>query len=218
MTLILHHLNDSRSQRIVWLLEELEIPYELKCYKRLSNQRSPPELAKLTPTGLAPVLEDGDLKLAESGAIVDYVLQNYAQGKADPPLSGRTDDLYYAYYSEGTFMPVVFLKLLGTIAPAQSPFFVRPLVSLVFAGLNAAHIDGEVKKHANLIEDHLATKNWFCGGDKPTKADYMMVFPLQNLAQLKFAGPKTIEYLKRIQERPAWKKGIEKGGPYIYEV
>ncbi|CAL1709056.1 unnamed protein product [Somion occarium] len=219
-TLVVHHLNDSRSQRILWLLEELDVPYELKKYQRMPDMTAPKELTAVHPLGYAPVITDGDITLAESGAIVEYIINKYGGGKANLPEAGKIDDLYYAHYAEGSLMPMLVNKLVYNIVPQRSPFILRPLVKIVFSTLQTKMLDPRLEKHAAFIEQHLSKDNrqWFAGGDGPTAADYQMSFPLETWCHRfpEVLGPNTKEYVKRIHQRPAYKKALEKGGKYTY--
>ncbi|KAI0765373.1 thioredoxin-like protein [Fomes fomentarius] len=217
--LVVHHLNDSRSQRILWLLEELEVPYEIKKYQRTAEMVAPPALQAVNPLGTAPVITDGDLNLAESGAIVEYIIQKYGNGRAQPPESGRVDNLYFTHYAEASLMPMLVNKLIFRIIPSRAPFFLRPLLNGVFNTVSSKLLDPRLKTHAKLIEDHLSkTDGWFAGGQEPTSADYMMLFCLEAWASEDKAalGPKTKAYVERAHARAAYQRGLEKGGEYKY--
>ncbi|KAF7973908.1 hypothetical protein HWV62_13950 [Athelia sp. TMB] len=148
--IIVHHLNDSRSQRILWLLEELELPYEIKQHTRQSDQRAPPELLAVNPLGKSPVIQDGDVTLAESGAIVEYIIEKYGRPQDKPTEAGKLDNLYYVHYSEGTLMPVLVNKLVFQIIPTQAPFFIRPLLWIVFGQVDKQLTAPELKKNHDL--------------------------------------------------------------------
>ncbi|KAI9065640.1 thioredoxin-like protein [Trametes sanguinea] len=215
--LVVHHLNNSRSQRILWLLEELEIPYEIKKYQRTSEMLAPPELKSVHPLGNAPVITDGELTLAESGAIVEYIIQKYGNGRAQPPDAGKIDNLYYTHYAEASLMPMLVNKLIFTIIPERSPFFLRPLLKGVFNTVSAKMLNPRLKAHAEMIESHLSkTDGFFAGGEQPTSADYMMIFCLETWVTRDggVLGPKTKAYIEKIHSRPAYQRGLEKGGEY----
>ncbi|EDR09487.1 uncharacterized protein LACBIDRAFT_319137 [Laccaria bicolor S238N-H82] len=218
--LTVHHLNNSRSQRILWLLEELNVPYQVKKYERTPQLTAPKELLEINSLGKSPVITDGDVNLAESGAIVEYVIEKYGNGKATPPESGKLDNLYFSHYAEGSFMPVLVQKLIFDIVPQRSPFYIRPFASMIFGQLNKQLVQPEITKHVALIEAHLAKSKsiFFAGGDEPTSADYQMVFPLEALTDgaPDRLGPKIKEYVKTIHDRPAYKRALEKGGEYAY--
>ncbi|RPD65667.1 thioredoxin-like protein [Lentinus tigrinus ALCF2SS1-7] len=217
--LVVHHLNNSRSQRILWLLEELELPYEIKKYQRTAEMLAPPELTAVNPLGNAPVITDGALNLAESGAIVEYIIQKYGKGRAQPLESGIIDNLYYTHYAEASLMPLLVNKLVFRIIPERVPFFLRPFLKGVFGMLSSKMIEPRLKLHAKMIEDHLAkTDGWFAGGPEPTSADYMMIFALEAWVSEKEnqLGPKIKEYIARVHARPAYQRALEKGGEYAY--
>ncbi|KAG8750585.1 hypothetical protein FRC12_012816, partial [Ceratobasidium sp. 428] len=153
--IIVHHLNNSRSQRILWLLEELEVPYEIKRYERTEDMLAPKELRDVHPLGLSPVITDGEIVLAESGAIVgafpsswngndstkahlillEYLIGKYGAGRFNPPESGYVDNLYFTHYTEGTLMPLFVNRIIFTVAPQRAPFFIRPVMNLIFGML-----------------------------------------------------------------------------------
>ncbi|KAI0372103.1 thioredoxin-like protein [Pilatotrama ljubarskyi] len=217
--LIVHHLNNSRSQRILWLLEELEVPYEVKKYQRTSDQTAPPELKAVNPLGTAPVITDGSLNLAESGAIVEYIIQKYGGGRAQPPESGKIDNLYFTHYAEASLMPMLVNKLIFRIIPQKAPFFLRPVLNSVFNTVSAKLLDPRLKIHAEMIEKHLSkVDQFFAGGNEPTSADYMMIFCLEAWSNRggEVLGPKTKAYMERIHARPAYQRALEKGGEYAY--
>ncbi|PPQ82930.1 hypothetical protein CVT26_005037 [Gymnopilus dilepis] len=218
--IVLHHLNHSRSQRILWLLEELNIPYEIKKYERTDQQLAPPELLKISPLGKAPVITDGDVALAESGAIVEYLITKYGNGKATPPESGYLDNLYFSHYAEGSLMPILVQKLIFDLVPKNSPFLLRPLVKSIFGKLDNLLVQSELKKHFAMIEAHLekSKTTWFAGGDHPTAADFQMSFPLEAIVSEapEMAGPQMKKFVQAVHSREAYKKALEKGGEYSY--
>ncbi|KAL0574901.1 hypothetical protein V5O48_007061 [Marasmius crinis-equi] len=206
----LHHLNSSRSQRIIWLLEELGTPYEIKKYERTSEQLAPPELLKVFPLGKAPIITDtgadakGNIVLAESGAIVEYLIRANGNVRFVPPSSGQgyIDNLYFTHYAEGSIMPTMVQKAVFTMTvPQRSPWLLRGLLSGVLGKISEKIVTPELKKHSDLVEAHLLNKQWFAGGDEPTSADFLMIFPVELLEYFNVAGPKTKEYVKRIHER-----------------
>ncbi|EIN08792.1 thioredoxin-like protein [Punctularia strigosozonata HHB-11173 SS5] len=216
-TLVVHHLNNSRSQRLLWLLEELEVPYTIKKYQRGEDMLAPKELKQIHPLGKSPVITDGDLTIAESGAIVEYIIGKYGRGRADPPEAGKLENLYWLHYAEGSLMPILVQKLIFGIIPSRSPFFIRPIVSGIFGQLTKMIVEPQLKTHCEFIEAHLSKSgDWFAGGDHPTAADYMMFFPLEGMMDrnVSYIGPKSKAYLQRVNERPAYKRGIEKGGEF----
>jgi len=219
-TLTVHHLEDSRSIRILWLLEELEVPYEIKKYQRVADRLSPEELKKINPKGGAPVITDGDLTLPESGAIVEYIRTKYdTTGKIAPPESGKIDDLYYTHYVEGSLMPLLVDKLIFMMLPEKAPFFVRPILRAASSTMNSKFLDPRLKIHSRLIEEHLAKSgDFFAGGDHPTAADFMMIFTLEIWAHRhpELVGEKAKAYVKRVHSRPAFKRAVEKAGGHMY--
>ncbi|KIJ35276.1 hypothetical protein M422DRAFT_180952 [Sphaerobolus stellatus SS14] len=218
--IVVHHLNNSRSQRILWLLEELEVPYEIRKFQRTEQQRAPEELKKVHPLGKAPIITDGTVTLAESGAIVEYLITKYGGEKFTPPEAGKIDNLYFSHYAEGTLMPILVNKLIFTIIPQKAPSLVRPLLKPVFGNLIKKLLNPELKANAELVELHFQQNKsgWIAGGEGPTSADFMMGFPLEALSSRNSEniGPKTKEYVERIHERPAFKRALEKGGKYAY--
>ncbi|KIJ63743.1 hypothetical protein HYDPIDRAFT_91820 [Hydnomerulius pinastri MD-312] len=152
-----HHLNDSRSQRILWLLEELEVPYELKKYDRGPKFRSPPELERLTPLGKAPVLTDGDITLSESGAIVVYLIKRYGSGRFDPTEAGEVDDIYFTHYAEGSLMPILTQSIIYAAISSMAPWFLRPLLKWIFRQVLKEMVDPELAKHKSLVSQPSVT-------------------------------------------------------------
>lgn len=209
MTLIVHHLENSRSQRILWLLEELGLPYDIVRYERdKTTMLAPPELKKIHPLGKSPVLQDtaADEVIIETGAIVDYIVE-LADGRLGPP-AHRADTLryrQYLHYAEGSMMPPLLLLLvLNRI----------PVVGKVAAGRVQPMID----VHLDYVESELASRPWFAGAEM-TGADIMMSFPLEaarSRAGLDESRPATIAWLEKIHARPAYQAALVKGGPYAY--
>ncbi|CDO73681.1 hypothetical protein BN946_scf185015.g9 [Trametes cinnabarina] len=219
--LVVHHLNNSRSQRILWLLVlTRRYPVPILLHPPSSDRKNcRSQLKAVHPLGNAPVITDGELTLAESGAIVEYIIQKYGHGRAQPPDSGRIDNLYFTHYAEASLMPMLVNKLIFTIIPERSPFFLRPLLKGVFSTISAKMLTPRLKTHAEMIENHLSkTSGFFAGGEEPTSADYMMIFCLETWAVRDggLLGPKTKTYIDNIQSRPAYQRGLEKGGEYAY--
>jgi len=212
--LVVHHLNNSRSERILWLLEELEVPYEIKVYKRDKNKLAPIELLKIHPLGKSPVITDGDVTLAESGAIIQYIINKHGNGRVAPPKEGEVIDLYFTHFAEGTFMPPLVNKYVFSMAPAMAPFFIRPLLRAALSTLNARLVMGPLKRNLKYVEDTLekSPTGWFAGGPDPTMADYMMSFGLEKIAESApdLIGPKTKAWVERVHERPAYKRATVK--------
>jgi glutathione S-transferase len=218
--LVVHHLNNSRSQRVLWLLEELGVAYDVKRYERNAQTLlAPPELRAVHPLGKAPVIEDGGQVLAESGAIVEYLADRYAQGCLARPLGSpsRFRYIYWLHYAEGSAMSPLLLKLMfDRIAAAPMPFFAKPLVSKVRQGAMDAYIGPQLKLHLDYLEGELATREWFVD-DEFSAADIQMSFPLemaQSRGGLDERSPRLTAFLERIHARPAYRRALERGGPY----
>jgi len=218
--LTVHHLNNSRSQRILWLLEELKVPYEIKKYERRPDKRAPPELLAISPLGKSPVITDDNITLAESGAIVEYLITKHGNGKAVPPESGFIDNIYFSHYAEGTLMPIFIQRMIFDFVPKNAPFLIRPIVKMVFGQLITLLVEPEIKKNLTMIEAHLEKSKsiFFAGGQEPTSADYQMTFPLEALVTVSpdKVGPKIKEYVRTMHEREAYKAALTKGGEYAY--
>ncbi|MDN7741736.1 MULTISPECIES: glutathione S-transferase family protein [Burkholderia] len=218
--LIVHHLNNSRSQRVLWLLEELGVPYELKRYERdPKTMLAPPELRAIHPLGKSPVLTDEGFTLAESGAIIEYLVERYGEGRFAPP-PGTPQRLRYTYwlhYAEGSAMPPLLLKLVALrIAQAPMPFFARPIARKISSTLQSSFVDPQLKLHLGYVDAALRETGWFVG-DSFSAADVQMSFPLEaaasradTLAQL----PAIRAFLERIHARPTYQRALERGGPY----
>ncbi|KAI0254585.1 thioredoxin-like protein [Lactifluus subvellereus] len=219
--LIVHHLNNSRSQRVLWVLEELEVPYEIKFYQRGPDLRAPKELLDVHPLGRVPIITDGDVTLAESGAIIQYLINKYGNGRATPPKEGELVDLYFTHFSEGSLMPLLVNRFVFSLVPTQAPFFLRPLLRPIFSAIDGRIVAGPLNACLKSVEDALekSSTGWFAGGPNPTMADYMMSFGLEAAAVRApdLIGQKTKAWVERIHERPAFKRGIEKGGKENYE-
>jgi len=218
--LTLHHLNNSRSQRVLWLLEELGVPYELKRYERdPKTMLAPAALKAVHPLGKSPVITDGALTLAETGAIIEYIVERYGEGRLIPA-AGTPERLLYRYwlhYAEGSVMPVLLLVLIfNRIATGPLPFFARPIARRIVARVHAAFIDPQLKLHLDFMESELGRRPWFAGPDF-TAADIQMSFPLEAAAVragLDASRPKLHAFLDRVHDRPAYRRALEKGGPY----
>ena len=202
-----HHLNNSRSQRVLWLLEELGTPYDVVRYQRdKATMLAPEELKRVHPLGKSPVIEDDGKKLAETGLIVEYLVERYGLDLAPP----RESDLYWRYkywlhYAEGSLMPPLLLKLvvdrLGLLGRPARGF-----------------VNAQLKLHLDYLEAELAASPWFVG-DRFSGADIMLSFPLEaatDRAGLNQTRPRLMEFLQRIHARPAYKRALEKGGAYRY--
>ena len=215
-----HHLNNSRSQRVLWLLEELGVPYEIKRYQRdAKTMLAPPELRAVHPLGKSPVITDGDLTIAESGAIVEYLVERYGNGRLVPK-PGTPERLRYTYwlhFAEGSAMlPLVMKLVFGRLETAPMPFFVKPIAKGIAAKVKESFIEPNIKAQLDYMEAELAKTTWFAG-DEFSAADIQMSFPVEAAAArggLDSARPKLMAFLGRIHAMPAYKRAIEKGGPF----
>ena len=215
-----HHLNNSRSQRVLWLLEELGADYEVKRYERnTETMLAPPALRAVHPLGKSPVITDGDATIAESGAIVEYLAKRYGNGRL-VPAEGTPEHQRYTYwlhYAEGSAMPPLLLKLVfNRIEVAPMPFFVRPVARMIAGRAKSSFIDPQINLHLKFMESELDKSTWFAGNDF-TAADVQMSFPLEAAASrggLDASLPKLTAFLDRVHARPAYKRALERGGPY----
>ena len=216
--LTLHHLEKSRSHRIVWLLELLELDYTIKTYLRdPKNLLAPAELKQVHPLGKSPVITDGELVVAESGAIIDYLLQRYGQGRLQPAaddIQGWIDYRYWLHFAEGSLMPFLLMKLVFTQIPKQPmPFFVKPVAKGFSGKVMAKLVQPNLTTQMAFIEQRLAGKTWLLG-ETLTAADVQMSFPLQAIAARTNLSdyPKIAGYVQRIEEHPAWQEVVRKAG------
>lgn len=205
--LIVHHLNVSQSERIVWLLEELELPYELRVYQRDPNtQFAPPELRRVHPLGSAPVLCDGEIVIAESGAIIEYVLARYGNGRLTVPVTSPEypDYLYWFHYANGSLMTQISLKWIAGMAAGESSD------SVLLSALGE-----RVDRHLQMVEDHLSRATYFAGSQFTT-ADIMMHFPFGTMKAFYNVGldnrPNIKAWLARISDRPGYQRGMKAAG------
>jgi glutathione S-transferase len=218
--IVVHHLNNSRSQRVLWLLEELGVPYEVKRYERdAKTMLAPVELRAIHPLGKSPVITDNGKIVAETGAIIDYIIETYGQGRLIPP-AGTAERLRYTYwlhYAEGSAMTPLLLKLVFTALPTRAPALLRGLVKAIANGAQKGFIDPQLTAHIDYWDDELARSAWFAGPDF-TAADIMMSFPLEAGAARAGAKsrPRVKAFLDRIHARPAYRQALERGGPYDY--
>jgi glutathione S-transferase len=212
--LIVHYLNNSRAHRLVWLLEELGLDYEIKFYQRGPDYRAPAELKKVHPLGKSPVLEDDGLVIAESGAIFEYLLEKYGAGRF-VPAAGTPDRIAYSYwlhYAEGTAMPLLVMKLIFGMIPRQVPFFMKPFAKAISGGVAGRLIDPQLKENAALWEDTLAKAGWFAGSQF-SAADIIMSFPVEAAVARAGLGSgyRAINaWLQAIKARPAYQRAAEK--------
>ena len=222
-----HHLEKSRSQRVLWLLEELGVPYELKLYQRdAKTMLAPPELKAVHPLGKSPVITDGDLTIAESAAILEYVIDTFggqapAQFGSLRPAAATEAHRQYNYwmhYAEGSLMPSLVMKLIFTTIPTQPmPFFVRPIARQLCAKVQSSFIDPGIATQLQVIDDHLSRNAWFTG-EHISLADFQMSFPVA-AALARGDGAKNFKhmaaYARKIEARPAYQRALAKGGPVV---
>jgi len=221
--IVVHHLNNSRSQRVLWLLEELGLDYEVKRYERdATTMLAPPSLRAVHPLGKSPVLDDGGGPIAESGAIVEYVVDRYDAGEKRKlvPAAGTPERLRYTFwlhYAEGSAMPPLLLKLVfDRIETSPMPFFVKPVARGIAAKVKTTFLTPQLKTHLDYMEAELTKTEWFTG-DQFTAADIQMSFPLEaarSRAGLDASRPKLLAFLARIHARPAYVRALERGGKY----
>ena len=202
-----HHLENSRSQRVLWMLEELGLPYQIHRYERdRKTMLAPPELARVHPLGKSPVIEDEGRVIAETGAIVEYLVEK-ADGKLGPPphRDAALRYRFFLHYAEGSVMPPLLVKLVLSRVP-------------VMGKLAMKRIQPMIDRHLDFIEAELTGRSWFAG-DQLSAADVMMSFPLEAARArggLDERRPSTIGWLDRIHARPTYRAALTKGGPYAY--
>lgn len=216
--IIVHHLENSRSQRILWLLEELNLPYEIKNYQRdPKTLLAPPELKAVHPLGKSPVITDDGRVIAESAVIVDYLVSKYGGGKLKPK---SEDDLlrytYWLHYAEGSAItPFLFKLIFDKIETSPMPFFVRPIARKISEAVKSGWINSQIKLHLDYLEDEIGKTGWFAGNEF-SAADIMMSYPLEAAASdPKGLGRKNlIAFHEKLLSRPAYRRAIERGGPF----
>jgi glutathione S-transferase len=213
-----HHLNNSRSQRVIWLLEELGTPYQVKRYERdAKTMLAPASLRAVHPLGKSPVITDGDKTIAETGAIVEYLIETYGAGRFIPS-PGTPERLRYTYWmhaAEGSAMPPLVMKLIfGEIPKSpQLPFFMRPIARALLGGITKSYLDPQIAALVSLWDAELTKSPYFAGADI-TGADIMMSFPVEAAAARSTLTPNLTKYLTTIHTRPAYQAALTTGGPY----
>ena len=215
-----HHLNNSRSQRVLWLLEELGVPYEIQKYQRdAKTMLAPPELLKVHPLGKSPVITDDGTTVAESGAIIEYLLERYGAGRLEPE-KGTPERLrftYWLHFAEGSAMAPLLMKLVfDRIETSPMPFFARPIARGISRKVKTAMVEPNLKRHLDFMEGELASAPWFAGAEF-SAADVQMSFALEAAAArggLDAGRPRLTGWLARIHDRPAYRRALEKGGPF----
>lgn len=219
--IIVHYLNNSRAHRILWLLEELELAYEVKTYQRGPDMRAPASLRAVHPLGKSPVIENQGRIIAESGAIIEYLVETYGAGKGLKPAAGTDEALRYRYflhYAEGSAMPLLLLKLLFLRLPGQLPFFLRPVASMIANGVQGKLVDPQLADHLAFWNSELSRDGWFAG-PAFSAADIAMSFPVEaGMTRMKEMGDVSAvrRYLDAIRARPAYQRALQKGGQYDY--
>ena len=220
--IVVHHLNNSRSQRILWLLEELGLDYEIRKYQRdPKTMLAPPELRAIHPLGKSPVITDGEATVAESGAIIEYLLERYGNGRFIPA-AGTADKLrftYFLHYAEGSAMTPLLLKLVfDRIETSPMPFFVKPIARGIAQKVKSTYVMPQIKQHLDYMEAELGKSEWFAG-DAFSAADIQVSFVLEAAGARGGLGenyPKLFAFLQRIHARPAYARALERGGKYDY--
>jgi glutathione S-transferase len=222
--IIVHHLNNSRSLRILWLLEELGLPYEIRRYQRdARTMLAPPELLKVHPLGKSPVISDGDITVAESGAIVEYLVDAYDAASTLRP-APRTPEgrrfTYWLHFAEGSAMPPLVMKLVfQTVKKAPMPFFAKPIARRIADKVLKRFVDPNLDRQMAFMEDELKSGPWFAGRDF-SAADIQMSFPVEAAHQRAGLGesatPRLLDWLRRAHARPAYQRALARGGPYDY--
>lgn len=215
--LTVHHLEHSRSQRVLWLLEELRIPYDVKYYRRDRNYMAPPELKKIHPLGKAPVIvtSDGEV-IAETGAIMDYILHNF-DGTGlipQPKTKARNAFTYWMFYAEGSAMQPLLLRIVTDRIRSQSPWFAKPAALKIADKIEDLLVRPNLKGNIDFWEKTLGDAEWFAGDDF-TAADIMMSFPVEVAIDRAGAGdrPRIGAWVERIRARPAYERAQKRGGP-----
>jgi glutathione S-transferase len=226
--IVVHHLNNSRSQRVLWLLEELEVPYEVKRYERdAKTMLAPPELLAVHALGKSPVIVDtsgpfsGSVTVAESGAIVEYLIDRYGAGRLIPA-AGTPERLRYTYwlhYAEGSAMPPLLLKLVfDRVAKAPLPWPISAVSRRIAGTVQSTFIGPQLKRHLDYMETELTAHAWFAG-QAFTAADVQMSFPVEAAASragLNSSRPRLMGFLERIHARDAYQRALQRGGPYSF--
>jgi glutathione S-transferase len=217
--LTVHHLNNSRSQRELWMLEELGVPYQIERYERnAKTMLAPPALQKVHPLGKSPVVTDGKATLAESGAILEYLVETYGEGKFSPE-PGTPSFLRYRYwlhYAEGSLMPPLLLQLVFDQIELKSPFLVRPVAKAISGQVKQLLVTPNLKRHLDFLESELETHGAWFAGRSFSAADVQLSFPIEaaQARGLLARRPKLTDWLRRIHERPAYQRALEQGGPF----
>jgi glutathione S-transferase len=214
-----HHLERSRSHRVVWLLEELGLPYELVTYHRApGTDLAPPELEAIHPLGKSPVIQDGELVVAESGAILEHLVETHGGGALVPPAGtpARRDYRYFMHYAEGSMMPFLVMQFVfHKIKTAKLPFFIKPVARKIAGTVGATYLEPNLRRHLAFVGAHLDRQPWFAG-DELTVADIQMSYPIEAaVSRASHLGvPASVtRFVERIRARPAYQRASERTGP-----
>ena len=218
--ILVHHLNNSRSQRVLFLLEELGVPYEVVRHERdKKTMLSPPSLLAVHPLGKSPVIVDEGVTMAETGAIIEYLLERYGNGRLEPVRGTpeRRRYTYWMHYAEGTLMPILVMKLVfNRIETSPMPFFIRPIAKQIAGKVKGLVIDPNLRRNLEYIEAELGRSAWLAG-DELTACDILMSFPVEAAVARGGADaskPRLLAYIARMKARPAYQRALERGGPY----
>jgi glutathione S-transferase len=218
--LTVHHLNNSRSQRVIWLLEEVGAPYEVRHYQRdAKTMLAPPELRAVHPLGKSPVITDDGDTVAETGAIVEYILDKYGQGRLTPP-AGTPEKLrftFWMHFAEGSAMPPLVMTLVFGELPKRMPALLRPIGHMIAKTAQQGYLRPTIDAQLDLMEAELNRSAYFAGSDL-SAADIMMSFPVEAAASRASLGSraKLTDWLQSIHARPAYQRALQQGGPYAY--
>ena len=219
----LHHLENSRSQRILWLLEELGCNYKIKHYKRdPKTNLAPPELKKVHRLGKSPIITEGKQTLAESALIIEYLARTHGDAQWAPALddSRYWTFNYWMHYAEGSLMPPLLLKLVfSKLRQPPVPFFIRPISGKIADQVDSAFTNPQIETHFSYVDEYLGEHPWFAG-DEISAADIQMSFPLEaamSAGTIKRADyPNIAVFVNKFQSRPAYVRALEAGGDYAY--
>ena len=216
-----HHLQNSRSQRVLWLLEELELDYSVERYERdARTMLAPPSLKKIHPLGKSPVITDNERTVAETGLIIDYIVRRHGQGRLapEPGTAAHLQYEYWLHYAEGSLMPPLLLQLIFDGVETKSPLLVRPIAKAISGQVKKQFIRPQQTLHFDYLENELRRSPWFVG-DEFTAADIMLSFPLEaaiSRANLAAHYPQLKTFVETVHARPAYRRALDRGGAYAY--
>jgi len=216
-SITVYWLNESRADRILFLLEELELPYVIEKFERRSDKLAPVDLKKIHPLGKSPVIKDGDKVVAESGFIIDYLIEKYGKDKHLKPTNEQ--DLfhynYFLHYIEGTLMPILVMKFVFLNIQKSSPWLIKPIVNAICNKINGLYLGPNIQTNLSFLESELGQRTWLAG-EQFSGADIQASFALEMLMKRSDANekdqPNLTRYLKAMSERPAYKRALEKVG------